>query len=225
MTASENIRTTAFQLEVPYEPGYVSVEIYEPANSFCVLTLGHGAGSNMSHTSMKSLAMALALEGIITVRYNFPYSEKGKKMPDRLPATTGTIKLLCEELTRRYPGYPLFGGGKSFGGRMTSNMQALHNLSYLKGIIFYGFPLHPSDKPGIERADHLKQVTVPLLFLTGTADTLAYTDLIRKVCQLLPNAELTLLEGVDHSFAKAQKRTQELLTSLSVDWLRRQMNG
>jgi predicted alpha/beta-hydrolase family hydrolase len=225
MNQPETIVTHTFQLPVSPDPGYVTVEIYEVAKPLAVLTLGHGAGTNMSHPSMTSLAMELALVGITTVRYNFPYSERGRKMPDRQPATTATVHALMNELYRRYPNVPLFGGGKSFGGRMTSNMQAGQQLPFLKGIVFFGFPLHPAGQPGTERADHLRQITQPLLFLSGTADTLAETQLLKGVCDSLPNAKLILLEGIDHSFQKSRVKTMSLLCSHTVDWLREHLNG
>jgi uncharacterized protein len=225
MIQPENIVTQTFQLSVSTDPGYVSVEIYEVPKAAALLTLGHGAGINMHHTSMKFLGMELALKGVTTVRYNFPYSEKGRKMPDRQPVAIETTRLLMDEIHRRYPDVPLFGGGKSFGGRMTSNMQAVHHLPYLKGFIFFGFPLHPADKPGIERADHLRHITQPMLFLSGTQDALAETSLLRGVCDGLPNATLILLEGIDHSFQKARVKTMSLLCSHTVDWLLRQVNG
>jgi predicted alpha/beta-hydrolase family hydrolase len=225
MNLPETIITHTFQLPVLSDPGYVTVEIYQVGKPLAVLTLGHGAGTNMSHPSMTSLAMGLALMGITTVRYNFPYSEKGRKMPDRQPVTTSTVLALMNELHRRYPHVPLFGGGKSFGGRMTSNMQAVQQLPFLKGIIFFGFPLHPAGQPATERADHLRQITQPLLFLSGTADTLAETSLLKGVCDNLPNAKLILLEGIDHSFQKSRVKTMSSLCSHTVDWLHQQLNG
>ena len=120
----EDIRTVPYSLKIAADPGQVSVEIYEPINPFAVLTLGHGAGTTMSHEGVKSLAFQLSKRGIVTVRFNFPYSEKGKKIPDRMPVATATIKTLFEDLEVRYPNLPLYGGGRSFGGRMTSQMQA-----------------------------------------------------------------------------------------------------
>lgn len=225
MNHPDTIVTHTYQLPVSPDLGYVTVEIYEVAKPLAILTLGHGAGINMSHPTMKSLAMELALRGISTVRYNFPYSEKGRKMPDRQPVTTATIFALMTELHSRYPDIPLFGGGKSFGGRMTSNMQAIQQLPYLKGIVFYGFPLHPAGQPGTERADHLRQISQPLLFISGTADTLASTPLLEGVCDNLPTATLILLEGIDHSFQKSRVKTMSLLCSHTVDWLQKQLNG
>jgi predicted alpha/beta-hydrolase family hydrolase len=213
MIQAENIVTHTFQLSVATDPGHVSVEIYEAPEAIALLTLGHGAGTNMSHPSMTSLAIELALRGVTTVRYNFPYSEKGRKMPDRQPVAIEITRLLMEEIHRRYPDVPLFGGGKSFGGRMTSNMQAVHHLPFLKGFIFFGFPLHP------------RLITQPMLFLSGTQDALAETSLLRGVCDGLPNATLILLEGIDHSFQKARVKTMSLLCSHTVDWLLRQVNG
>lgn len=214
-----------FRIPVSADPGYVTAEAYEPPNSFAVLTLGHGAGTNMNHPSMVELAEALSNEGITTIRFNFPYSERNKKMPDRTPVTTATLVELFKEVRHRYGHLPIFGGGRSFGGRMTSTMQAAQPLEYLKGIIFYGFPLHPSDQPSTDRANHLQQISIPLLFLTGTRDTLAYTDLLKGVCETLPTSKLVLLEGADHSFQRSKVKNLKLLSSYTVDWLRTQLNG
>jgi predicted alpha/beta-hydrolase family hydrolase len=223
MASSFNI--VNFRIPVPVEPGFITAEAYEPDNSFAVLTLGHGAGTNMNHASMKDLAGALSKEGVTTIRFNFAYTERNKKMPDRAPVTTACLIELFKEVKQRYGHMPIFGGGRSFGGRMTSTMQATNPLDFLEGIIFYGFPLHPADQPATDRAAHLQQVTIPLLFLSGTADTLAYTDLLKGVCDSLPNSKLMLLEGADHSFQKAKAKNLQLLSSYTVDWLKSQLNG
>jgi predicted alpha/beta-hydrolase family hydrolase len=160
----------------------------------------------MEHPFMDQLARKLAEYRIGTLRFNFAYMEKGKGAPDR-PKKAHPAILAAVKEAQKYAGtLPLLAGGKSFGGRMTSQVAANGELEGVKGIVYYGFPLHAPGKPGIERAAHLSDITIPQLFLQGTRDTLARFDLITEVCEKLDNAHLVKMEGGDHSF-KTLKRS------------------
>lgn len=192
--------------------GAVSASILEPASCIAMMTLAHGAGAGMNHTFMVRLTHALAELSIGTIRFNFPYMEHGRKRPD-MPATAHkTIEQVIEYTLQHYPALPLYVSGKSFGGRMTSQLLAKKTFSQVKGIIFYGFPLHPAGKPATERSEHLHDITIPMLFLQGTKDALAEWSLITKVTSSLSTAKLVSFEGADHSF-KAKKT--ELIPELA----------
>lgn len=192
--------------------GAVSASIFEPASCIGMMTLAHGAGAGMNHTFMVRLSQTLAELSIGTIRFNFPYMEHGKKRPD-MPATAHkTIEQVIEYTSQHYPALPLYASGKSFGGRMTSQLLAKKTFSQVKGIIFYGFPLHPAGEPAIERSEHLHDITIPMLFLQGTKDALAQWDLINKVTSSLSTAKLVHFEGADHSF-KVKKN--ELISELA----------
>lgn len=198
------IREKTISISVSESIGAVSTVIFEPASCKAMMTLAHGAGAGMNHTFMVRLAQALAELGIGTVRFNFPYMEQGKKRPD-VPATAHkTIEQVIEYTSQHYPALPLYVSGKSFGGRMTSQLLAKKTFAPVKGIIFYGFPLHPAGDPSIERSEHLHDITIPMLFLQGTRDALAEWSLINKVTSSLRTAKLVSFEGADHSF-KAKK--------------------
>jgi predicted alpha/beta-hydrolase family hydrolase len=198
------IKEKTISIPVSESIGAVSAVIVEPALSTAMMTLAHGAGAGMNHTFMVRLAQALAERSIGTVRFNFPYMENGKKRPD-VPATAHkTIEQVIGYTSKHYPALPLYVSGKSFGGRMTSQLLAKQQFSSVKGIIFYGFPLHPAGAPAIDRAEHLHDITIPMLFLQGTRDALAEWSLITKVTSSLANAKLVSFEGADHSF-KAKK--------------------
>jgi uncharacterized protein len=163
--------------------------------------LAHGAGAGMTHAFMAAAAAELAQRGVATLRYNFPYMERGSKRPDPPKVAHGAVRAAVAEAARRLPGVALFAGGKSFGGRMTSQAQALEPLPGVRGIAFLGFPLHPSGKPAAERAQHLADVHVPMLFLQGTRDELADLSLLRPVVASLGGrATLEVIDGADHSF-------------------------
>jgi uncharacterized protein len=161
----------------------------------------HGAGAGMDHGFMNGIASGLAQRGIATLRFQFPYMEQGSRRPDSPKVAQAAVRAAVAEAATRLPGMPLFAGGKSFGGRMTSQAQAAEPLAGVRGLVFVGFPLHPAGKPTTERADHLDSVRVPMLFLQGTRDTLAELDLIRQTtARLGPLATLQIVEGADHSF-------------------------
>jgi predicted alpha/beta-hydrolase family hydrolase len=172
-----------------------------PADARCCYVLAHGAGAGMAHPFMAAVAVELAERRIATLRYQFPYMENGSKRPDSPVLAQATVRAAVAEAARLAPGLPLVAGGKSFGGRMTSQAQAAAPLAGVRGLAFLGFPLHPANKPADVRANHLSDVTVPMLFLQGTRDALADLSLLRPVVDGLgERATLFLLDGADHSF-------------------------
>src|SRR5881394_4555781 len=161
--------------------GVVSALLVRPEKARACFVLAHGAGAGMRHASMEAIAAGLAERGVATLRYQFPYMEKGSKRPDPPAIAHAAVRAAVAEAGRRCPGLPAIAGGKSFGGRMTSQAQALAPLAGVRGLAFLGFPLHPANKPSDARATHLADVTVPMLFLQGTRDALADLALLRPV--------------------------------------------
>ena len=197
-----------------------------PANARACFVFAHGAGAGMHHASMASVAGDLSQQGIATLRYQFPYMERGSRRPDPPALCHATVRAAVAEAARSSPGLPLVAGGRSFGGRMTSQAQALAPLPGVAGLAFLAFPLHPAGRPSQERAEHLSDVEIPMLFLQGTRDELATLELLEPVVQRLgARATLKLLQEADHSFhvrASSGRRDpdvrQELVRTL-VDWL------
>jgi len=189
-----------------------------PPGATAVLVLAHGAGAGMTHRAMAAAAEGLAARGVATLRYQFPYMEKGGKRVDPPVVAQRTVRAAVAEGLRRAGGLPLFAGGRSFGGRMTSQAQASEPLAGVRGLVFFAFPLHPVGKPSTERAAHLADVRVPMLFLQGTRDTLAELPLLRQVVAGLgERATLTLAEEADHSFhapARTGRKDPEILAAL-----------
>jgi len=213
------MKTQSFSLNVSASIGKVSAECITPKKSKCVLTLAHGAGANMNHAFMATLANALAAFDIATLRFNFPFMENKKGRPDTPAVAHQTIETAIAKAQKLFPSLPLFVSGKSFGGRMSSQLLAANNNMNVKGIIFYGFPLHPAGKPSVDRAEHLKQITIPMLFLQGTRDTLATWSMMQEVCSSLPTAQLVEIEGADHSFKAGKKDTLKILTEETNNWI------
>jgi predicted alpha/beta-hydrolase family hydrolase len=212
--------TRSLSLTLPPALGNVSAICITPENPICMMTLAHGAGAGMDHIFMETLATALAETGIGTFRFNFPFAEHKKGRPDSPAVAHQTIAAAIDKVLELYPSLPLFVAGKSFGGRMSSQYLSVNQRKDIKGLIFYGFPLHPAGKPAVERADHLKAVKAPMLFLQGTKDTLATWDLIETVCKSLKKATLVKLEGADHSFKAGKKKDMmPLLTAATGDWI------
>ncbi len=179
----------------------VSGLLLVPPRSRACYVLAHGAGAGMNHPFMAAVAAELAERRIATLRYQFPYMEQGGKRPDPPKLAHVTVRAAVAEAARLVPKLPLFAGGKSFGGRMTSQAQAIEPLSGVYGLIFLGFPLHPAGKPSRERGQHLFDVQIPMLFLQGTRDALAALDELEPLCAALrPRATLTLFTDADHSF-------------------------
>ena len=184
----------------------VSGLLLRPADARALYLFAHGAGAGMTHKAMESNARGLAERGIATLRYQFLYMEKGSKRPDPPRLAHAVVRAAAAEAVRLAPDLPLFAGGRSFGGRMTSQTQAETTLPGVKGLAFLGFPLHPADKPGIERAEHLSRVEVPMLFVSGERDALAELDLLKPVVAGLGGrATLHVVDQADHSFKIAAK--------------------
>lgn len=201
MTGSRSLRVDAGAA------GSVSARLVLPPDARALYVLAHGAGAGMDHPFLASVASALAERAVATLRYQFPYMEAGKKRPDRAPVAEATVRAAVEAAHRELPELRLYAGGKSFGGRMTSRAAAAGGLAGVAGLVFLGFPLHPAGRPGTERAAHLADVAVPMLFVQGTRDALADLDLLRPVLDDLgPRALLHVVDGGDHSF-KVLKRS------------------
>jgi uncharacterized protein len=172
-----------------------------PPGAQAALVLAHGAGAGMTHPFLEALAEALAESGVATLRYQFPYAEAGGRRPDPRPRLLATVRAAVAEGALRAEGLPLLAGGKSMGGRMTSLAAAEAPLPAVRGLVFVGFPLHPVGRPSAERAMHLEQVPLPMLFLQGTRDRLAELARLRRVCEhLAPRAVLHVVDEADHSF-------------------------
>jgi predicted alpha/beta-hydrolase family hydrolase len=198
--------------------GSVSSLVIAPKNMKAIVVLAHGAGAGMTHPFMESLASALAKLLIGTVRYNFPFIEKASKRPDVPAVAEKTVNMVLEHCQNSFPGVPIFLGGKSFGGRMSSHYVANKNPKGVSGIVFYGFPLHAPGKPGVDRANHLKAIDIPMLFLQGSRDALAVYELIEEVCSGLRTAKLDKLEGADHSFKVKNRQVIEELANRTQIW-------
>jgi uncharacterized protein len=192
----------AQSLRIEIRPGEtVSALLIRPQHARACYVFAHGAGAGMAHSSMEATAAGLGDRGIATLRYQFPYMEKASKRPDAPAVAHAAVRAAVTEAGRCCPALPLIAGGKSFGGRMTSQAQAVTPLAGVRGLAFLGFPLHPAGKPSSERAKHLADVNIPMLFLQGTRDALAELGLLEPVVKGLgPRATLHLLEGADHSF-------------------------
>src|SRR3954454_9329307 len=179
----------------------VSALLVVPAQARACYVLAHGAGAGMSHPFMAAVARKLAERGIATLRYQFPYMEKGGKRPDPPKMAHATVRAAVAQAGRLMPDVPLFAGGKSFGGRMTSQAQAAATLRGIQGLAFLGFPLHPAGRPAHDRGKHLFDVQIPMLFLQGTRDALATLDELEPLCNALGRlATLKLFQEADHSF-------------------------
>ena len=213
------MNTRSLSLQVSPSIGLVSAECISPQKTNCIMTLAHGAGAGMNHPFMVALAKSLTEAGIASLRFNFPFVEHKKGRPDVPAVAHKTIEAAIDNAYKLFPSLPLFVSGKSFGGRMSSQYLSLHPHTAVKGIIFYGFPLHPLGKPSIERADHLKDVKVPMLFLQGTRDAMAQLNLIESVCSSLQQAVLVKIEGADHSFKAGKQNIIPLLASATWDWM------
>jgi hypothetical protein len=213
------------------ELGPVSALLERPPDAWLLYVLAHGAGAGMRHSFLESISGALASRGVATLRYQFPYMEAGSRRPDPPTVAEATVRAAVSTAAEAAPDLPLIAGGKSFGGRMTSGAAAT-SLPGVRGLAFLGFPLHPPGRPGTRRADHLVRVDLPMLFLQGTRDQFAQSDLITGVCQRLGSrATLHPIEGADHSFGvlKSSGRTpasvlDELADTL-VQWVRSRVLG
>jgi predicted alpha/beta-hydrolase family hydrolase len=207
------------KIKVSDKIGSVSVEIAKPDKPKAVLVLAHGAGAGMNHPFMKSLCDELAALGIATLRFNFPFTENKKGRPDVPPVAHATIEAAIAKGAKEFAKIPLFVGGKSFGGRMSSQLMALKNLESVSGLVLVGFPLHQPGNPSIERAEHLKEVKVPMLFLQGTRDALADIKMIKQVTKKLKLATLVEFENADHSFKAPKQNLIPRLAEETAKWI------
>ena len=192
---------TEMRFQASRSSGEVSALLERPDSARWLMVLGHGAGAGMRHRFMESAAVSLADHGIATFRYQFPYVEQGSSRPDPQPVLLATVRSAVAAARGVAGDLPLLAGGKSMGGRMTSLACAKEAMADVRGIVFFGFPLHPAGAPGTERAEHLGSVTAPMLFLQGTRDKLADLELLQPVIERLgERATLHVVEGADHSF-------------------------
>nr|WP_249210114.1 alpha/beta family hydrolase [Bradyrhizobium manausense] len=199
------VKTKELKLDIN-NIGTVSAILTQPDSARACYVLAHGAGAGMRHASMDKIAEGLAKRGIATFRFNFPYMENKQGRPDQPAVAHAAVRAAVEEAARLCPGLKVVAGGKSFGGRMTSQAQSKAPLPGVKGLAFLGFPLHAAKKPSSERAEHLGGVAIPMLFLQGTRDGLADLSLLKPVVAALgEKATLHEIEGGDHSFAVLKK--------------------
>lgn len=216
------------QFYVGEKAGAVSGLLLKPEGARTLLLLAHGAGAGMRHRFMEDTAAKLAARGVATLRYQFPYMEKRTKRPDSEGVLTDTVRAAVIAAKKQAGDLPLFAGGKSMGGRMTSLAAAKEPLTNVRGLVFFGFPLHAAGKPGAERGRHLTEIKIPMLFLQGSRDALADLKLLRPLCkQVGKGAELFVANGGDHSFhmlKSAGRSDEEMLDSLcaeAAEWMRR----
>jgi predicted alpha/beta-hydrolase family hydrolase len=211
---------TAKHLRFPVEnAGEVSALLLRPSKPNWLLVLAHGAGAGMTHPFLESLSEELAAAQIATLRYQFPYMEQARRAPDRPPILVATVTAAIHAAQKAAPGVPLLAGGKSMCARMTSTAASQQPLDQVRGLVFFGFPLHPPKQPATKRADHLAKVTLPMLFLQGTRDTLADLTLLRPiVARLVPRTTLHIIDTADHSFhvlKSSGKTDSEVLRELA----------
>ena len=218
---------TALEIRVD-DANVVSALLDAPAKPRALYVFAHGAGAGMTHAFMAGFASGLATRGIATLRYQFPYMERGSRRPDPPTMAHAAVVAAVAEATRLMPDTPLFAGGKSFGGRMTSQAQADKPLAGVRGLVFVGFPLHPAGKPSSSRAGHLARVDVPMLFLQGSRDALADLKLLRPVIEALgERATLEVIEDADHSFhvparsGRSDAQVMEAMLDVTASWMLR----
>lgn len=213
------MKTRSLSFSVSPAIGKVSAEYIFPDKPICVMTLAHGAGAGMHHPFMVAIARSLADVNIATLRFNFPFMENKKVRPDTPAVAHQTIEAAIKKSQELLPDVPLFVSGKSFGGRMSSQYLATQASSPAKGIIFFGFPLHQSGNPSTERAAHLKDLKMPMLFLQGSKDELATFSLIEEVCASLTKATLIRIEGANHAFKAGKLDVFPILTNATKTWV------
>jgi hypothetical protein len=204
----------------------VSGLLETPPSAHAILAIAHGAGAGMRHRFLGDLSKGLAKRGVATLRYQFPYMEAGRKRPDPPAKAVAAVRAALAEAERLEPDLPLFAGGKSFGGRMTSTAEAEGHVAGVIGLVFFGFPLHAPGKPSTERGDHLREVRVPMLFLQGTRDNFADSALIKKTCSGLgKRARLVTFAEADHSFhvpkssGSTDAETLGAMIGATADWI------
>jgi len=227
-TSAAPTRDDATPVTIAIGDTCVSGLLLHPPDSRACYVLAHGAGAGMTHAFLVDVAAGLAARGIATLRFQFPGMEHGSRRPDAPPVAHATIRAAVADAARRLPGVPLVAGGKSFGGRMTSQAQAMEPLPGVRSLVFLGFPLHPAGKPSDARAKHLADVAVPMLFAQGTRDALADLPLVEKtVASLGARATLALVADADHAFhvrASSGRNDAQALAALLDDvsaWIAR----
>jgi predicted alpha/beta-hydrolase family hydrolase len=192
------------------EKGEVSSLLMRPDNAKWLLVLGHGSGTNMRSSTLQMIAEQLSDVGIATFRYQFPYMERGGGGRESQAVALATVRSAVAAAHEAASDLSILVGGHSYSGRMSSHTAAEAPIEHVRGLVFFAFPLHPSGREGIERAEHLDDVTVPMLFLSGTRDKLAVLDLLEPVCEKLGNkATLHLLDTADHGFKVLKRRKTE----------------
>lgn len=210
-------------MKIDASPGSVSGIYTLPDQPKALLILAHGAGAGMQHAFMEELAHELSKQKIATLRFNFPYMEAGRKAPGSQKQAIEAIGKVVLRSMEDHEALPLFIGGKSYGGRMASHFMTHQKIDPVKGLIYYGFPLHPIGKAGIKRAEHLNEIKTPMLFLQGDRDKLADVDMIGEVVDNLPKAKLKVFEHADHSFKRPKKVARESLVpqlaEQTSDWI------
>jgi hypothetical protein len=216
---------TLLSFEASRSVGKVSGILLRPVNAGTLLVFAHGAGAGMKHPFMERMSRKLAEKGIATFRYQFPYIERKSKRPDPKPLLLATVRSAVAKALEQVPELPLIAGGKSMGGRMTSMAAGDSTLPGVRGLVFFGFPLHPPGTRSTERAEHLQSVQLPMLFLQGTRDTFAELTLLQPVCAMLGDrARLHIIEGADHSFhvpkssGKNDEQVMSELASTVAEW-------
>jgi len=215
----KDVTSKDVQIVVNAKAGMVSALLVKPANAIALLVIAHGAGAGMRHRFMQDTAAKLAAHGVASLRYQFPYMEKRIKRPDSESTLTETVRAAVATAKKLAGDLPLFAGGKSMGGRMTSLAAAKQPLDGVRGLIYFGFPLHAAGQPGAERANHLSEIELPMLFLQGSRDALADLKLLKPLCQRLgKRIELFVIDGGDHSFhmRKSSGKTDEQALSGAV---------
>jgi predicted alpha/beta-hydrolase family hydrolase len=189
------------ELQLQVGEASVSAILERPRFARALMVLAHGAGAGMRHQFMEAIVEALSVREIATLRYQFPYIERRTFRPDPRPVLLATVEAAMAAGQVHAGTLPLLAGGKSMGGRMTSMAAAEGRLPHaLRGIVFFGFPLHPAGRPGRDRAEHLPEVPVPTLFLQGTRDKLAELDLLTPIVDALPRGRMHIVDGADHGF-------------------------
>jgi len=212
-------------LELRVDERRVSARLDRPTSAKACLVLAHGAGAGMHHAFMRDVVDALGRARIATLRYQFPYMESGARRPDPPRLLHATVRAAIRRAAELATDLPLFAGGKSMGGRMTSQAASEEELAGVSGLVFFGFPLHPPKTPSVARAEHLSRVTLPMLFLQGTRDALADLALVRGVVGDLPRATLHVVEGADHGFdvlvrsGRTRAEVLDELASTTADWM------
>jgi len=218
---------TSKQIKIDIDRDHTVSGIWmRPRGATACLVLAHGAGAGMNHPFMLAITKALATEGIATLRYQFPYMESGRKRTDFPHLCHATVRAAVAAARRLGRQLPLFAGGKSFGGRMTSQAQAASPLPDVRGLIFLGFPLHPAKRPSNDRGRHLLEISIPMIFLQGTRDALAEPKLMRRLIRRISRcARLTSIQHADHSFhapvrsGRTDDDIQDELAAAIATWL------